>query len=118
MTTKEFIYKIPKAELHLHIEGSFEPELMFEIAKRNEIKIKFNSVEEVKAAYEFNNLQEFLDIYYAGAQVLLYEQDFFDLTPYGIRQFLNLNQPIFQPTASYGHFGRSPEESGAFSPTP
>lgn len=80
MTIKEFIYKIPKAELHLHIEGSFEPELMFAIAKRNELKIKFNSVEEVKAAYEFNNLQEFLDIYYEGAGVLVKEQDFYDMT--------------------------------------
>ena len=80
MTLKEFIYQIPKAELHLHIEGSFEPELMFEIAKRNEIKIKFNSVEEVKAAYEFNNLQEFLDIYYEGAGVLIHEKDFYDMT--------------------------------------
>ena len=75
-----FIRKLPKAELHLHIEGSFEPELMFEIAKRNNIKIPFNSVEEIKSAYKFNNLQEFLDIYYAGANVLITEEDFFDLT--------------------------------------
>jgi len=80
MTLNEFIYKIPKAELHLHIEGSFEPDLMFEIAKRNNINIKFNSIEEVKAAYNFNNLQEFLDIYYEGAGVLLYEKDFYDMT--------------------------------------
>ncbi|MGB0884945.1 MAG: adenosine deaminase [Chitinophagales bacterium] len=80
MTLKEFIYQIPKAELHLHIEGSFEPELMFEIAKRNKIEIKFNSVEEVKAAYEFNNLQEFLDIYYEGAGVLIHEKDFYEMT--------------------------------------
>ena len=80
MTLKEFIYKIPKAELHLHIEGSFEPELMFEIAKRNDLKIKFNSVEEVKEAYKFNNLQEFLDIYYEGASVLIHEKDFYDMT--------------------------------------
>ena len=77
---KEYIQSIPKAELHLHIEGSFEPELMFEIAHRNRIKLKYNSVDELKAAYQFNNLQEFLDIYYAGAAVLLYEQDFYDLT--------------------------------------
>lgn len=76
----KFITGIPKAELHLHIEGSFEPELMFEIAKRNNIKIKYNTIEEVKNAYRFNNLQEFLDIYYAGANVLLKEQDFYDLT--------------------------------------
>lgn len=77
---KEFIQSLPKAELHLHIEGSFEPELMFEIAVRNNISIPFNSVEEVKAAYKFNNLQEFLDIYYAGANVLIQEKDFYDLT--------------------------------------
>jgi adenosine deaminase len=76
----EFIKNIPKAELHLHIEGSFEPELMFEIAKRNEVELPFKSVEEVKAAYNFHNLQSFLDIYYAGASVLLKEQDFFDMT--------------------------------------
>lgn len=77
---KEFIKGLPKAELHLHIEGSFEPELMFEIAKRNNCEMRFKSVEEVRAAYDFNNLQEFLDIYYEGANVLLYEQDFYDLT--------------------------------------
>ena len=77
---KEFIQDLPKAELHLHIEGSFEPELMFEIARRNNISIPYNSVEEVKAAYNFNNLQEFLDIYYAGANVLIEEVDFYDLT--------------------------------------
>ena len=76
----KFIAGIPKAELHLHIEGSFEPELMFEIAKRNNIKIKYKNIEEVKKAYRFNNLQEFLDIYYAGANVLIEEQDFYDLT--------------------------------------
>ncbi|MCR9205997.1 MAG: adenosine deaminase, partial [Halobacteriovoraceae bacterium] len=76
----EFIKNIPKAELHLHIEGSFEPELMFEIAKRNKVDLIFNSVEEVKAAYNFHNLQSFLDIYYAGASVLLKEQDFYDMT--------------------------------------
>ncbi|MEL6256163.1 MAG: adenosine deaminase [Bacteroidota bacterium] len=77
---KSFIEGIPKAELHLHIEGSFEPELMFEIASRNGINIRFDSVEAVKEAYKFNNLQEFLDIYYEGANVLIHEQDFYDLT--------------------------------------
>ena len=77
---KNIIQGIPKAELHLHIEGSFEPELMFEIAKRNNITLAYESVESIKNAYKFNNLQEFLDIYYTGAQVLLYERDFFDLT--------------------------------------
>lgn len=79
-TLKNIIQGIPKAELHLHIEGSFEPELMFEIAKRNNITLAYESVESLKNAYKFNNLQEFLDIYYTGAQVLLYERDFFDLT--------------------------------------
>ena len=77
---REFIQGIPKTELHLHIEGTFEPELMFEIAKRNNKKIRFNSVEEIRNAYQFNNLQEFLDIYYEGAGVLLEEVDFYDLT--------------------------------------
>jgi adenosine deaminase len=78
--TSTFIKGIPKAELHLHIEGTFEPELMFAIAKRNNISIPYASVDEVKKAYKFNNLQEFLDIYYAGASVLIHEQDFYDLT--------------------------------------
>lgn len=77
---EKFIHALPMAELHLHIEGSFEPELMFEIAERNKKEIPFNSVEEIKSAYKFNNLQEFLDIYYQGANVLLHEQDFYDLT--------------------------------------
>jgi adenine deaminase len=77
---KDFIISIPKAELHVHIEGTFEPELMFEIAKRNGINIKYDSVEELKKVYNFSNLQEFLDIYYAGAGVLIQEQDFYDLT--------------------------------------
>lgn len=77
---KSFIEGMPKCELHLHIEGSLEPELMFEIADRNEIKLPFPNVEAVRAAYQFSNLQDFLDIYYAGANVLLYEQDFYDLT--------------------------------------
>jgi len=77
---QQFIQNIPKAELHLHIEGSFEPELMFEIAKRNEIEIPFKSVEEIRKAYQFSNLQDFLDIYYQGASVLIHERDFYDLT--------------------------------------
>ncbi len=77
---ENFINNLPKAELHLHIEGSFEPELMFKIAQRNNIKIPFNSVTEIKKAYKFNCLQDFLDIYYQGAQVLQTEEDFFDLT--------------------------------------
>ncbi|GAA3509436.1 adenosine deaminase [Aquimarina addita] len=77
---EQFIEGIPKAELHLHIEGTLEPELMFAFAKRNNIKVNYENVSEVKKAYQFNNLQEFLDIYYAGANVLITEQDFYDLT--------------------------------------
>lgn len=76
----EFIRRLPKAELHLHIEGSFEPELMFEIARRNGVEIAYKTVEELKAAYDFADLQAFLDLYYAGMSVLLEEQDFYDLT--------------------------------------
>jgi adenosine deaminase len=80
MTLDRFISLIPKAELHLHIEGTFEPELMFRIAERNNVKIKYSSVDELKKAYDFGNLQDFLNIYYAGAGVLLKEEDFYDLT--------------------------------------
>lgn len=80
MTVSEYIKQVPKAELHLHIEGSFEPELMFAIAQRNNIEIPYDSIEDVKNAYQFGNLQDFLDIYYAGANVLIHEQDFYDLT--------------------------------------
>ena len=79
MTQLDLIRALPKAELHVHIEGTFEPELMFAIAQRNQIEIPYKSVEEVKQAYNFHNLQSFLDIYYAGAQVLIHEQDFYDL---------------------------------------
>jgi adenosine deaminase len=74
-----FIAGLPKAELHMHIEGSLEPELMFALAKRNGIEIPFESVEAVRAAYSFSNLQDFLDIYYQGADVLRTEEDFRDL---------------------------------------
>ena len=80
MDIVEFIKKTPKAELHLHIEGTLEPELMFRLAKKNNIQIPFNNVEEVRAAYNFNNLQSFLEIYYQASKVLITEQDFFDLT--------------------------------------
>ncbi|MFC1786122.1 adenosine deaminase [Candidatus Neomarinimicrobiota bacterium] len=80
MTIENFIRGIPKAELHVHIEGTFEPELMFKIAQRNNINIKYKSVEALRQAYDFNNLQEFLDIYYCGASALVHEQDFYDMT--------------------------------------
>ena len=75
-----FIAGIPKAELHLHIEGSLEPEMMFALARRNAVDIPFASAEEVRKAYAFSNLQDFLDIYYQGMNVLRTEQDFYDLT--------------------------------------
>lgn len=75
-----FIEDMPKVELHLHIEGSLEPELMFALAQRNKIDIPFRSVEEVRQAYNFSNLQDFLDIYYQGMNVLRTEQDYYDLT--------------------------------------
>src|SRR3712207_9372319 len=78
--TDELLREMPKAELHMHIEGSLEPELMFEIAGRNGVALRYASVEEVRRAYNFRDLQSFLDIYYEGARVLLHEQDFYDLT--------------------------------------
>ncbi len=75
-----YLRDIPKAELHMHLEGSLEPELMFELARRNGVTLPYLSVEAVRQAYVFSNLQSFLDIYYAGCRVLLHEQDFYDLT--------------------------------------
>ncbi|AKX59532.1 adenosine deaminase [Thiopseudomonas alkaliphila] len=77
---KTWLNNTPKAELHLHLEGSLEPELLFQLAQRNQIQLPWSSVETLKQAYNFNNLQEFLDIYYQGANVLQTEQDFYDLT--------------------------------------
>ena len=76
----EFIKKIPKAELHLHIEGTLEPDHLFKLAKRNDIQIPFTNVNEIKSAYNFKNLESFLNIFYQGSRVLIKEQDFFDLT--------------------------------------
>lgn len=76
---RRFIHGLPKAELHIHIEGSLEPELMFELGERNGVELPFASVEEVRKAYQFENLQSFLDLYYRGAAVLVAEQDFHDL---------------------------------------
>ncbi len=80
MLTQEWLNQLPKVELHLHLEGSLEPELMFKLAVRNNVQLPFANVTELREAYQFNNLQEFLDIYYQGANVLLVEQDFYDLT--------------------------------------
>jgi adenine deaminase len=73
------LQRMPKAELHMHIEGSLEPEMIFKLAQRNGVKLQYDSVEALRRAYAFADLQSFLDIYYAGASVLLKEQDFFDM---------------------------------------
>lgn len=75
----QLLRTMPKAELHIHIEGSLEPELIFALAQRNQVKLPYASVQELRAAYAFTNLQSFLDIYYAGASVLIHEQDFYDM---------------------------------------
>jgi adenosine deaminase len=77
---RDTLLQMPKAELHIHIEGSLEPELIFALAERNRVKLNYASVEDLRRAYAFKDLQSFLDIYYAGASVLLTEQDFFDMT--------------------------------------
>ena len=79
-TFKDKIARAPKAELHIHIEGSLEPELIFALAERNHVKLAYDSIDALRAAYAFTDLQSFLDIYYAGASVLLTEQDFYDMT--------------------------------------
>lgn len=80
MKMEAFIHGIPKAELHIHIEGSLEPELMFELAAKNGIRLPFESVADIRRAYDFTDLQSFLDIYYQGAQVLITEDDFYQMT--------------------------------------
>ena len=80
MDLNDLIRRMPKAELHLHIEGTLEPEMMMALAERNGVELPYSSVAEVRKAYDFSNLQSFLDIYYAGAQVLREQQDFYDLT--------------------------------------
>ncbi len=77
---KQLINAIPKAELHIHIEGALEPELMFQLARRNDLQLRFDSVDALRHAYHFSDLQSFLDLYYEGIRVLLTEDDFFDLT--------------------------------------
>ncbi len=79
MENETFIRRLPKAELHIHIEGTLEPEMMFDLAARNNIDLPFGSIEDVREAYHFSNLQSFLDIYYQGAAVLITEEDFYDL---------------------------------------
>ncbi len=87
MTSMEaFIRRIPKAELHLHIEGTLEPEMMFELARKHRLKLPYASVEQLRQAYSFSNLQSFLDIYYQGAEVLRDEDDFYALTSAYVRR--------------------------------
>ena len=81
-----FIRGLPKAELHMHIEGSIEPEMMFKLASRNGLKLRWSSPHELQAAYQFTNLQSFLDLYYEGCRVLMHEQDFYDITAAYLRR--------------------------------
>ncbi|HHX34123.1 MAG TPA: adenosine deaminase [Gammaproteobacteria bacterium] len=97
----DWLNALPKAELHMHLEGSLEPELMFQLAERNRIQLPWDSVENLRTAYNFNNLQEFLDIYYQGANVLQTEQDFYDLTWAYLQKCEEQNvihvEPFFDP---------------------
>ncbi len=97
----DWLNALPKAELHMHLEGSLEPELMFQLAERNRIQLPWDSVETLRSAYAFNNLQEFLDIYYQGANVLQTEQDFYDLTWAYLQKCEEQNvihvEPFFDP---------------------
>lgn len=97
----DWLNALPKAELHMHLEGSLEPELMFKLAERNRIQLPWDNVETLRSAYAFNNLQEFLDIYYQGANVLQTEQDFYDLTWAYLKKCEEQNvihvEPFFDP---------------------
>ena len=97
----DWLNALPKAELHMHLEGSLEPELMFQLAERNRIQLPWDCVETLRSAYDFNNLQEFLDIYYQGANVLQTEQDFYDLTWAYLKKCEEQNvihvEPFFDP---------------------
>lgn len=97
----DWLNALPKAELHMHLEGSLEPELMFQLAQRNKIQLPWDSVETLRSAYAFNNLQEFLDLYYQGANVLQTEQDFYDLTWAYLKKCEEQNvlhvEPFFDP---------------------
>ena len=104
---EEFIQQLPKAELHIHIEGSLEPEMLMDFAIQNNIKLKYNSIEEISAKYKFSNLQEFLDLYYQGMSVLITETDFFNLTYHYLekahRQNVLHTEIFFDPQ---GHLSR------------
>src|SRR5262245_36588370 len=88
---RDFIVEMPKAELHLHIEGTLEPELMFQLAGRNGVKLPYDSPGELRNAYKFDSLQSFLDIYYAGVCVLKTEEDFYELTAAYLRRAASEN---------------------------
>src|SRR5919198_4561639 len=102
------IARLPKAELHIHSEGSLEPELMFALAKRNEVRLAYPDVEALRRAYAFTNLQDFLDLYYQGMSVLLHEADFYDLAMAYFRKAASQNvryvEFFFDPQ---GHTSRS-----------
>ena len=102
----QFIQRIPKAELHIHIEGTLEPELMFALARRNGLSLRFKSVDEVREAYEFEDLQSFLDLYYEGLRVLVSEEDFHDLTMAYLKKARSQNirhcEIFFDPQAHTG----------------
>ena len=101
VVTRKWLNNLPKIELHMHLEGSLEPELMFELARRNNIELPFATVDQIRQAYEFSNLQDFLDIYYQGAQVLQEEQDFYDLVWAYLEKCKQQNvvhvEPFFDP---------------------
>ena len=105
---KELIWEIPKAELHVHLEGTLEPEMMLSLAERNGVDVPFDNVEEARAAYQFEDLQSFLDIYYQGSQVLQSGEDFFELTwaylEAAARQGIRHVEPFFDPQ-SHTHRG-------------
>ena len=112
----DWLNALPKAELHLHLEGSLEPELLFTLAERNKIALPWNDVDTLRKAYAFNNLQEFLDLYYQGADVLRTSQDFYDLTwAYLLRckaQNVIHTEPFFDPQTQSADLRRDGRPDG------
>jgi adenosine deaminase len=102
-TVSPFIQNLPKAELHVHLEGTIEPEFLFECAQRNHIDLPYNTSEEVLNAYDFHDLPSFLAIYYPGMNVLQTEQDFYDLAMHYFKRAAEQNvvyvEPFFDPQA-------------------
>jgi adenosine deaminase len=103
---KSFIERMPKAELHVHIEGTLEPELMFELALRNRVPLPYKTPAEVRKTYQFSDLQSFLDIYHEGTRVLLRDRDFYDLTRAYLQKATQQNvrhaEIFFAPSAARG----------------